>query len=159
MPSPAGSIFHSSFPPLFSWGRLVFVSHSNSGVLAILRVDEHADLKISKINHTILILLMQEVRMEQSNRREIGKCFGTAVLGPRGQLVIPVEARRELGIDAGSKLLVFGHFMRQGLIFIKVEAAEELLNIMSSGLDELAKLVKESKTADIGTEGEGNRSQ
>ena len=97
--------------------------------------------------------------MEQSNRREIGKCFGTAVLGPRGQLVIPVEARRELGIDAGSKLLVFGHFMRQGLIFIKVEAAEELLNIMSSGLDELAKLVKESKTADIGTEGEGNRSQ
>ena len=96
--------------------------------------------------------------MEQRDMHVTGKCFGTAVVGPRGQLVIPVEARRELGIDAGSKLLVFGHFIGQGLIFIKVEAAEELLNIMSSGLDEVAKLIKESKTSDVGIEGEGNRS-
>jgi hypothetical protein len=34
-----------------------------------------------------------------------------------------------------------------GLIFIKVEAAEKVLNIISSRLDEVAKLVKESKTA------------
>jgi bifunctional DNA-binding transcriptional regulator/antitoxin component of YhaV-PrlF toxin-antitoxin module len=96
--------------------------------------------------------------MEQKDRRVIGKCFGTAVLGPRGQLVIPVEARKEVGIDAGSKLLVFGHFEGQGLIFIKVEAAEEFLNIMSSRLDEVARLVKESKTTDAGLEGEGKAS-
>lgn len=96
--------------------------------------------------------------MEQRDMHVIGRCFGTAVVGPRGQLVVPVEARRELGIDAGSKLLVFGHFMGQGLIFIKVEAAEEMLNIMSSRLDEVAKLVKESKPADVGIEGEGNQS-
>ena len=102
---------------------------------------------------------MQEVRMEQMNMRVIGRCFGTAVLGPRGQLVIPAEARKELGIDTGSKLLVFGHFGGRGLIFIKAEAAEELLNIMSSRLDEVAKLVKESKTVDIGREGKSKRSQ
>jgi bifunctional DNA-binding transcriptional regulator/antitoxin component of YhaV-PrlF toxin-antitoxin module len=96
--------------------------------------------------------------MEQRDRRVIGKCFGTAVLGPRGQLVIPVEARKEVGIDAGSKLLVFGHFEGEGLIFIKVEAAEEFLNIMSSRLDEVAKLVKESKTTGAGLEGEGKAS-
>jgi bifunctional DNA-binding transcriptional regulator/antitoxin component of YhaV-PrlF toxin-antitoxin module len=96
---------------------------------------------------------MREVRMEQKDERIIGRCFGTAVLGPRGQLVIPVEARKELGIDTGSKLLVFGHFGGRGLIFIKAEAAEELLNIMSSRLDEVAKLVKESKTANVGLEG------
>jgi bifunctional DNA-binding transcriptional regulator/antitoxin component of YhaV-PrlF toxin-antitoxin module len=96
--------------------------------------------------------------MEQKDRRVIGKCFGTAVLGPRGQLVIPVEARKEVGIDAGSKLLVFGHFEGQGLIFIKVEAAEEFLNIMSSRLDEVARLVKESKTTGAGLEGEGKAS-
>jgi bifunctional DNA-binding transcriptional regulator/antitoxin component of YhaV-PrlF toxin-antitoxin module len=62
--------------------------------------------------------------------------------------VIPVEARKELGIDTGSKLLVFSHLGGRGLIFIRAEAAEELLNIMSSRLDELAELVKESKTAD-----------
>jgi AbrB family looped-hinge helix DNA binding protein len=101
---------------------------------------------------------MQEVRMEQRDMRVIGRCFGTAVLGPRGQLVIPVEARKELGIDTGDKLLVFGHFGGRGLIFIKAEAAEELLNIMSSRLDEVAKLVREGKTVDVGGEGKGKRS-
>jgi bifunctional DNA-binding transcriptional regulator/antitoxin component of YhaV-PrlF toxin-antitoxin module len=72
--------------------------------------------------------------------------------------VIPVEARKELGIDTGDKLLVFGHFGGRGLIFIKAEAAEELLNIMSSRLDEVAKLVRESKTVDVGKEGKGKRS-
>ena len=96
--------------------------------------------------------------MKQRERRVIGRCFGTAVLGPRGQLVIPVEARKELGIDTGNKLLVFGHFEGRGLIFIKVEAAEELLNIMSSGLDEIARLIKESKTSDVGMQGESKRS-
>jgi bifunctional DNA-binding transcriptional regulator/antitoxin component of YhaV-PrlF toxin-antitoxin module len=98
---------------------------------------------------------MQEVRMEQKDERIIGRCFGTAVLGPRGQLVIPVEARKELGIDTGNKLLVFGHFGGRGLIFIKAEAAEELLNIMSSRLDEVAKLVKKNIISDVGLEGEG----
>ncbi|MCK4844009.1 MAG: AbrB/MazE/SpoVT family DNA-binding domain-containing protein [Dehalococcoidia bacterium] len=96
--------------------------------------------------------------MEQKDRHVIGRCFGTAVLGPRGQLVIPVEARKELGIDTGSKLLVFGHFGGRGLIFIQAEAAEELLNIMSSRLDEVAKSIKASKTADVGIEDEGKRS-
>ncbi len=98
-------------------------------------------------NHTIPTLLMQEVRMKQRDRRLIGKCFGTAVLGPRGQLVVPVEARKELGMNAGSKLLVFGHFEGQGLVFIKVEAAEELLNIVTSSLDEIARSIRRSKTA------------
>ena len=96
--------------------------------------------------------------MEQRDSHVIGRCFGTAVLGPRGQLVIPVEARKELDIDTGSKLLVFGHFGGRVLIFIKAEAAEEVLNIMSSRLDEVARLVKDSKTADVGTEDEGKRS-
>ena len=94
--------------------------------------------------------------MEHKDRRVIGRCYGTAVLGPRGQLVIPVEARKELGMDAGSRLLVFGHFEGRGLIFIKAEAAEELLNVVSSRLDELARLIKDSKTSDVGTEGEGS---
>jgi bifunctional DNA-binding transcriptional regulator/antitoxin component of YhaV-PrlF toxin-antitoxin module len=101
---------------------------------------------------------MQEVRMEQKDERIIGRCFGTAVLGPRGQLVIPMEARKELGIDTGSKLLVFGHFGGRGLIFIKAEAAEELLNIMSSRLDEVAELVKKNIISDVGLEDEGKRS-
>lgn len=96
--------------------------------------------------------------MKQGVRRPMGKCFGTAVLGPRGQLVIPAEARKELGIDTGNKFLVFGQFEGQGLMFIKVEAAEEFLNLVASGLDEVAKFIKESKSGDVGTKGKGNRS-
>ncbi len=96
--------------------------------------------------------------MRRKDMRVIGRCFGTAVLGPRGQLVIPVEARKELGLDTGSRFLVFGHFEELGLILFKVEAAEKVLNIISSQLDEVAKLVKESKAADSKMTGEGNRS-
>lgn len=96
--------------------------------------------------------------MQQKGMRVIGKCFGTAVVGPRGQLVVPVEARKELGIDAGNKFLVFSHFEGQGLIFIKVEAAEKLLNIVTSKLDEIAKLLRGSETSNAGTEDENNGS-
>jgi bifunctional DNA-binding transcriptional regulator/antitoxin component of YhaV-PrlF toxin-antitoxin module len=88
--------------------------------------------------------------MKQSDRRVVGRCFGTAVLGPRGQLVIPVEARKELGLDTGNRFLVFGHFEELGLILIKVEAAENLLDIITSRLDEIARVVKESKTTEVG---------
>ena len=97
--------------------------------------------------------------MEQRDMRVIGRCFGTAVLGPRGQVVIPVEARKELGIDTGDKLLVFGHFGGRGLMFIKVEAVEQLVNIMSSRLDEVTKLVRESKATDAAATDENNRSE
>ena len=88
--------------------------------------------------------------MKQKDRRAVGKCFGSTVVGPRGQLVIPVEARKELGIHVGSKLLVFSHFGGGGLIFVKVEAVEELFNIMSRRVAEFAKLLRETKTADTG---------
>ena len=96
--------------------------------------------------------------MEQRGMPVIGRCFGTAVLGPRGQLVIPVEARKELGMDTGNRFLVFGHFGGGGLILIKAEAAEKMLNIISSRLDEVARLVQESKITDVGIEGGGKRS-
>ncbi len=83
--------------------------------------------------------------MERTDVAVVGRCFGTAVLGPRGQLVIPVKARKELGMDTGDRFLVFGHLGGLGLILIQVEAAEKVLNIVSSRIDEVAKLVKESK--------------
>jgi len=94
--------------------------------------------------------------MEQESGHVVGKCFGSTVVGPRGQLVIPVEARKELGVDAGTKLLVFSHFNGKGLVFVKVEAVGGLLNLMSRKLTEFAKLLKESEAADIKTEDEGD---
>lgn len=95
--------------------------------------------------------------MKPDNRRVIGRCFGTAVLGPRGQLVIPVEARKELALDTGNRFLVFGHFEDLGLILIKVETAEKVLNVISSRLDEVARLLKESTTTGARKKGKASR--
>jgi len=84
--------------------------------------------------------------MRREHKDIVGKCFGSAVVGPRGQLVIPVEARRELGIDVGTKLLVFGHFGGRGLMFVKVEAVEELLNIISRKVNEFSRLLRKTET-------------
>jgi hypothetical protein len=43
-------------------------------------------------------------------------------------------------------------------MFIKVEAAEEFLGFITSRLDEVARVVKESKSGDVGKKGKGSRS-
>jgi len=70
------------------------------------------------------------------------RCFGSTVVGPRGQLVIPVNARKELGIDSGSTLLVFEFFRGRGLVLLKADAAEQMLSMLSERLSSFEKLVK-----------------
>ena len=50
------------------------------------------------------------------------RVFGSTVVSPRGQVVIPVNARRKLGINSGDALLVCGPPHGQGLLLFKVEA-------------------------------------
>lgn len=49
-----------------------------------------------------------------------GKVYGAATIGERGQLVIPVDLRKEMKIKSGDKLMVFAktdrkviHLMRE----------------------------------------------
>ncbi|MFW6102389.1 MAG: AbrB/MazE/SpoVT family DNA-binding domain-containing protein [Chloroflexota bacterium] len=90
--------------------------------------------------------------MKRAGMQVVGKCFGSTVVGPRGQIVIPVEARRELGMDVGTRLLTFKLFQGRGLVFVKVEAVEELVNIMSQRLNEFTKLIRETGPENLETE-------
>jgi len=90
--------------------------------------------------------------MEQESMQVVGKCFGSTVVGPRGQIVIPVEARKELGMDVGTRLLTFKLFEGRGLVFVKVEAVEELVNIMTQHVNEFSKLVREIRTEKLENE-------
>ena len=90
--------------------------------------------------------------MEDKSMQVVGKCFGSTVVGPRGQIVIPVEARKELGMDVGTRLLTFKLFEGRGLVFVKVEAVEELVNIMTQHVNEFSKLVREIKTEKLENE-------
>lgn len=46
--------------------------------------------------------------------------YGAVTVGERGQIVIPAQARRDLRIEAGDKLLVLGD-PEQGLALAKLE--------------------------------------
>lgn len=74
------------------------------------------------------------------------KFFGSMTVGPRGQVVIPANARKELGIDTGATFLAFKAFHDQGLVLIKAEAMEQVLSMMSERLAHFEKLVKDYKS-------------
>ena len=74
------------------------------------------------------------------------RCLGSTTVGPKGQVVIPVNARKEMGIDAGTTLLVFKAFHGQGLVLLKVDAIEQMMSIVSKRLTDFEKLVKGYKS-------------
>lgn len=68
-------------------------------------------------------------------------CFyGTSTLGERGQVVIPSEARQELGLEAGDKLLIMRHPVHKGLMVFKLEAVREFLEDFGRAVNEIEKL-------------------
>ena len=72
--------------------------------------------------------------------------FGSTVVSPKGQVVIPANARKELGINSGDTLLVCGPPHGQGLLLLKADAIEQILSIISQQLTDFATLVKDYKS-------------
>ncbi len=60
--------------------------------------------------------------------------YGSVTVGERGQIVIPSEARAELGFSPGDKLLVMRHHAHPGLMIFKFDAVREFLNEMERSL-------------------------
>ena len=56
------------------------------------------------------------------------KLAGTTTVGERGQIVIPADARTELDIKSGDKLLVFKAPIDGALIIAKPETFEKLID-------------------------------
>ena len=80
----------------------------------------------------------------------LGKCYGTATVSERGQIVIPAEARRELSIQCGAKLLVFrsGSYGGRGLVLMTADTVTEFVRHAVNRLTEFERTVLET------TEGE-----
>jgi AbrB family looped-hinge helix DNA binding protein len=65
-------------------------------------------------------------------------CFyGSATVGERGQVVIPANARAELGITPGDKLLIMRHPVHQGLMMVKLEALRGFLDEFSKEIERI----------------------
>ncbi|MCE5323527.1 AbrB/MazE/SpoVT family DNA-binding domain-containing protein [bacterium] len=68
--------------------------------------------------------------------------YGTATVGDRGQIVIPSEARKELDINPGDKLLVVRHLAAYALGICKIGAMSKVIESMLEDVKQL-----ESKAA------------
>ena len=77
------------------------------------------------------------------------KVFGSAVVSPRGQVVIPASARKELGIDSGDTLLVCAPPHERGLLLLKADSIEQILSTVSEWLVDFEKMVKEQKALGV----------
>lgn len=60
--------------------------------------------------------------------------YGSATVGERGQVVIPAEARQELGIEPGDKVLFMRHPIYEGLMIFKIDAVRDFLDEFSASV-------------------------
>ena len=70
------------------------------------------------------------------------KLFGTATVGTKGQVVIPADARDELGIESGDRLYVVGSVEKKWVGFIKEVQFRELLNHLTDNIEQYKDLLK-----------------
>ncbi|MCL2316466.1 MAG: AbrB/MazE/SpoVT family DNA-binding domain-containing protein [Actinomycetia bacterium] len=66
-----------------------------------------------------------------------GRIYGAATVGERGQVALPAEARRELGIDPGDKLMVFGNKLNGSIVLIKADIFESFADFFTTKLNKL----------------------
>lgn len=67
------------------------------------------------------------------------KILGTATLNEKGQLVIPVEARNNLKLKSGDKVVIMDSPHRPALVLIKAEEVEALVKNLASALNDKTK--------------------
>jgi len=79
--------------------------------------------------------------MKSMNDHQKMKCssfsdafYGTCTVGERGQIVIPAEARAEIGFQPGDKVVIMRHPVHTGLMMFKIDAMREFLDEFSAGL-------------------------
>lgn len=62
------------------------------------------------------------------------KLWGTATVDSKGQVVIPAEARDELGIGEGDKMVVLGSTKLGTVTLVKAEAIEQMMASVQANL-------------------------
>jgi len=70
--------------------------------------------------------------------------YGATTVGEKGQVVIPSEARKAMGIKKGEKLLVFGMGCDM-VAFSKLSKVEQFASHLSGRLDAIREVIKKSK--------------
>jgi AbrB family looped-hinge helix DNA binding protein len=81
---------------------------------------------------------------KQKNQPHQKRFYGTANLGEKGQVVIPNDARKDMKIKKGDRLLVFG--MGEDMIaLIKLSQIEKIATRLSEKLKMIDDIIKRTK--------------
>lgn len=74
--------------------------------------------------------------------------YGSVTVGERGQIVIPAQARAELDVHPGDKLLVMRHpDGKKGLMLFQFQHVQAFLESMSRGLEKAQNTTIEEESA------------
>ncbi len=68
-------------------------------------------------------------REHEAKKNHEDRLYGTTTLGARGQVVIPAEARKALGLKPGDQLLVMSRW-NKALGLMKADQLEELIDMI-----------------------------
>jgi len=71
--------------------------------------------------------------------------YGTATVGTKGQIVIPADAREQLNIKEGDKLVVIGMPGHNMLGVCPVASVEVLLSELSNKLENIREVIDKTK--------------
>lgn len=75
---------------------------------------------------------------------DVDRCFyGAVTVGERGQVVIPAEARHEMGIKPGDKILILRHPLYQGLVLTRLDAISGFLQDFTQTLERLKEMAED----------------
>lgn len=72
--------------------------------------------------------------------------YGVATIGPKGQIVIPVDARQRLGVKPGDKVVIVGPAHKPQFVGLCAEKAfHEILQKIDVKLNDVKSALNESK--------------
>lgn len=70
---------------------------------------------------------------------------GTATVGPKGQVVIPVEVREALSVKPGDKLIVLRVHGKDAVVFITEKHAQVMVEHLGKQVDGLRSALENNK--------------
>ena len=70
------------------------------------------------------------------------KLYGTATVGTKGQIVIPADAREEMGINTGDRLYVLGAPKKGFVMLMKEDELDKFIEHMNFHIEEFKNIKK-----------------
>lgn len=74
------------------------------------------------------------------------RLYGTATVGTKGQIVIPADAREELDIKPGDRLYVVKSMHGMGIVFLKEESLESMVEQLAAQVESFRALKKKQES-------------